>query len=241
MQFHIYYINLNSRKDRNEHMKQVLNIFDVLNIKYERIEAINGADINLNDLINSNIINKNVNLTRGQIGCALSHILAWTKFIESDYKFGIFFEDDIITNKKYFDDIFVNAIKTIENIDFDWCYLGSNIMSDVEYYNATDINKYFYKLHKFPYGAHAYILTKNGAQKLINYFKKVTIWHPLDFIFRIEHDYYRLFNQKFNIISIKPDMIYYNSFDKQRFKYECGKEFLFYAKNWSDSDTGTIK
>ena len=79
----IYYINLKKDIERNSFIKKNL---DELNIKYERIEAINGNDINIEKKYT--VINTDDFIaTNGQIGCYLSHIKCYEKFIESKYEY----------------------------------------------------------------------------------------------------------------------------------------------------------
>lgn len=90
MNFQIYYINLKKRTDRNEKMIKKLKYFRQFKIGYERIDAIDGNDININKLIFRGILSSNCKLRRGEIGCSLSHIKAWKTFLLSKFNFGIF-------------------------------------------------------------------------------------------------------------------------------------------------------
>lgn len=93
----VYYINLEHRLDRKEHIEKLLDESGLLSIS-ERINAISHV--------------------AGQIGCIMSHILTLEKFIESNEEYCLILEDDFSSDnseslkldiKKIFDD----------NIDFD--------------------------------------------------------------------------------------------------------------------------
>jgi len=248
--FYIYYINMNNRQDRDNSMKILLKTFDQFNINYERIEAIDGRDLDINELISNNVVNNDYMKTnykrdfkRGEVGCVLSHIKSWKKFLESDYKYGIFFEDDIEINKEYFDIIFPNILTELPEHNFDWCYLGMNGLGFVNDYYKKIISKYFYETESISYGCHAYILSREGANKILKYYDKVKIYHPLDFNFRVINDYPINFNEKFNFIMVKPDFLYYkdDSYNKENVIWKRGREFIIYSKDWSDSDTSKIK
>jgi GR25 family glycosyltransferase involved in LPS biosynthesis len=235
--YHIYYINLKNRISRNEKMVKLLE--ENFNIEYERIEAINGNDLNISNLIEENVVgNNHYNLRRGVIGCSLSHISSWKKFLNSSYEYGIFFEDDIDINKKYFNDVFDKVINFIPNIIFDWCYLSFNSLGNLKAYEGCEINDYLYIPNELSYGCQAYILSKTGVSKLIKYYDKVKIYHPVDFTYRIKYDYNRFFNEEFNFIAVKPDFKYYN-FEYTTYQYS--KEFCIYAVDFNDSDTSKIK
>jgi GR25 family glycosyltransferase involved in LPS biosynthesis len=103
----IYYINLDHRADRNDHL---VNELDKINYPKEKIEKISA------------IYEKE----KGHLGCSKSHILALQKFIESPHETCIILEDDfefIVPPEE--------AIQMINNlfenkIDFDVCMLAIN-------------------------------------------------------------------------------------------------------------------
>jgi GR25 family glycosyltransferase involved in LPS biosynthesis len=113
----------------------------------------------------------------GSIGCALSHLKTWKTFIKSNEEYCIVFEDDILL-KNNFVKRFKRALKYTPK-DYDILYLGSfggnsnsNFfsivfdflqMSSLKY---SVINKYISK-PKVALGAHAYVLSRKGAQQLI--------------------------------------------------------------------------
>ena len=90
----IFVINL--KKDI-EKKKNILTIFAKLNItNYEIFDAINGNT--LTDFeINSNWYDpwSHLHLTKGEVGCALSHYNLWQK-IKTENKMAMILEDDFI-------------------------------------------------------------------------------------------------------------------------------------------------
>src|SRR4029078_1537214 len=91
----IYYINLERRKDRDDHMKSLLNKFNLYD-KSERIQAVDGNKINIYELTGI-ITDKGIRdahnnyqkvftfLTKGGIGCALSHKKIWELVKNNNY------------------------------------------------------------------------------------------------------------------------------------------------------------
>ncbi len=243
--FHIYYINLQSRPDRNKNMQYVLQNFNKFNIDYERINAIDGYDLNLDELIHNDIIDYKTDklerpLKRGEIACTLSHIDAWKIFLNSTYNYGIFLEDDILISQPYFDEIMGKVLELIPKTIFDWCYLSFNSLEALNTYEGPDIKNVFYRVISPGYGTHAYILNKYGCKKILNYYQQQKISHPLDFMHIIKSEYKKIFNQPFEIISVKPDFHYYKTFNKDNFVYNKGKEFPIYVNDFADSDTSKI-
>ena len=105
---HIYYINLNQRKDRMLSIETQLKIF---NLKGERIEATFIKDFPAK-------------------GCTSSHIKCITNAIENNYKNILILEDDFIFVMPQ--DEFENKLKYFFNIHKDWNVLllnGSHVKS----------------------------------------------------------------------------------------------------------------
>lgn len=106
-------------------------------------------------------------MTKGEIGCAVSHYLIWleiVKLVENkqlrmDSKI-LILEDDI-----YFSDNFVNNFQLFMseiNFDYDLLYIGRDPCElDKEVMVTKHIRTVCYS-----YGAHAYLLTYEGAKKL---------------------------------------------------------------------------
>lgn len=185
----IYYINLDKDIERNSNMK---NMLDKLNIKYERIQGINGSDINIKKKYKI-LYNTPCLMSRGQYGCYLSHIKCYEKFIKSNYKYLIILEDDTILNdnfKNSITNLFDNYNKLLkEKIDF--IYLSrSNIIKEQYKVNIKYFNDDFiYSPEIFGYGFHSYFLTKNGSKKLLNiindakiHYDKHDLFAPIDLL-----------------------------------------------------------
>jgi len=111
----IYYINLEHRKDRYEHInKELLKT----NIDVSKINRING--LYLKDF--------------GILGCAKSHILALEAFIKtsSNIKNCVIFEDDFIFTKEQneINELINSFFKYIE--EYDVLMLASNTLYEIE-------------------------------------------------------------------------------------------------------------
>ena len=130
----IYVINLKKDTDKR---KRITSIFQKLNItNYEIFDAVNG-----NELKHFEINKKwydpwsHLHLTKGEVGCALSHYQLWQK-IKKEKKMAMILEDDfIIDNEK----LFVECANYEENYTkkvcstFEVLYLGRKKMSqDIE-------------------------------------------------------------------------------------------------------------
>ncbi len=113
---------------------------------------------------------------KSSIGCAMSHIKVWEKFLESDKETAVVFEDDIITNE-YLTPYVINEIISNTPDDFDLLYLGwfgasanDNIFSNLM--GILGVRRDFQEINdliivpKVSLGLHGYVLSRKGAQKL---------------------------------------------------------------------------
>ena len=164
----IYYINLKRRPDRKKHVEEQLNKYTT---KYTRFEAYDGKKLNLN-YVDENIIHKDnlkdalsdkktfgITITKGAIGCAMSHHSIWEKIANSNYEKVLIVEDDIEINDNIYN---FNSIYNEVPKDWDILYIGSG-----QYKKDEKITNSISKLdHAF--GLFGYIINSRSARKLLN-------------------------------------------------------------------------
>tara|TARA_B100000902_G_scaffold379478_1_gene413840 strand:+ start:1176 stop:1922 length:747 start_codon:yes stop_codon:yes gene_type:complete len=104
-EFKIYVVNLKRDEERR---KNIINEIEKQNIKnYEIIDAVDGNELNEYELDTLTFKNKkkfnqwNSKMSPSQIGCALSHIKIYKKFINTDFKLAFILEDDAIFLKNF--------------------------------------------------------------------------------------------------------------------------------------------
>ena len=115
--FKIYVVNLKNDLDRR---KNIINEIEKQNIKnYEIIDAINGNELSEQELNNlsykdKNLINPwNIKMSPSQVGCALSHIKIYKKFIKTDHNYALILEDDAVFIKSFNEDLKKLILKNI--------------------------------------------------------------------------------------------------------------------------------
>jgi len=90
----LYVINLDRSPDRLKHITQV---FNALNLDFTRISAVDGKNLSEAELANVTQIRKWPKpLTRGEVGCLLSHRECLRQGVEQGAPFFAIFEDDIM-------------------------------------------------------------------------------------------------------------------------------------------------
>ena len=249
------YLNLDFRTDRKESIEKELehtkNLFPS-----RRVSGIYGKELDLKKYIRDKTLTPNPRwdghpFTRGQLGCMLSHLKTWKEFLKTDkkYKYLLLLEDDVVINKSYFDKMFPLVMKNIDKLDFDWLYLGRQSLGHKGFYKGSVCKGIFYTPTKCGSGNHSYILSRKGAENMIKYLEipkkeffnnnifKFPSW-PMDVLDRHKKFYNRYMRKSLKIFSVIPINFHkkreYSSLTKIHSK---SREFLFYAKNWNDSDT----
>ncbi len=100
-------------------------------------------------------------MTCGEIGCGMSHWNAWKKVASNDQKFSLVLEDDIGFTDKFVSDLGMCLDQLPSNTDLAYIYRKA-----LDQENETVINDYWTRA-KRSYWTCAYVLTKQGAQKLL--------------------------------------------------------------------------
>ena len=124
---------------------------------------------------------------KGEIGCILSHLLVWRSIyqnnnFEKNDLFAIFEDDAFFTDN--FNEKWEKSLKKIKNNDIDILYIGGAFIKDFQSNNLDKWEKVddnLYKTSNEPRTTHGYIITKKGAEKLIELANsEYGICEPLD-------------------------------------------------------------
>ncbi|HIF9138804.1 TPA: glycosyltransferase family 25 protein [Photobacterium damselae] len=176
----IYTINLKKNTERRE---RILQQAASVGVRIDFIDAVVGVDLDekyIDSLSEKSSCFIGRTLSKGEIGCYLSHVKAIKKFLLSNDDFAIITEDDII-----FNDSFTSFHKKMSelrahNIFFDVILLGYR-NGYGSFWGRSKISEY--ELLRFSdngYGAHAYLISRNGALKIIAEASE-PIW-PFDYV-----------------------------------------------------------
>ena len=136
-----------------------------LNLKVDYTYSFDGSQLDLEKLKTDGIIDKSCKMTKGEIGCYLSHVHMLKKSLTQNKKI-LVIEDDIKTEKDTFDKI--NKVLKIAPKDFELLFIGYN------YYE-----KYEFENNNLVHGTQSYIVnTKLLTEEKIN--KLYPIKEPID-------------------------------------------------------------
>jgi GR25 family glycosyltransferase involved in LPS biosynthesis len=139
------------------------------NAGFSNIHIIDGVDVRTDEDLERNMFEFGTKylgkkLSRGQIGCFLSHMKVYKKIINENIPFATIFEDDVffhpqwnILSKEYYD-------KTPKDYDIVW--MGTQCgLKDKDLPEIVSMSSFC---------PHAYIITKKGAQILTSLLIHVT-------------------------------------------------------------------
>lgn len=159
-----YYINLAERTDRKENMEKLFSQINVTD--YVRIEGVDGNLVDYQKVIANKMkvceswIDplEDRPLTPGEVGCILSHIIAWNNIAQSGQP-GVILEDDLYLSADSY-----NENEVFEKLkETDLLYLTK--------YNMDKNNKELDSKFEEPgycYWTSGYAVTPEGAGKLLN-------------------------------------------------------------------------
>lgn len=186
----IYIINLPRQKSR---LNSILSHLSKCSIPFNIIDAVDGTTFEEKQQ-SQHAPDALIKLSKGQIACYLSHIKAWNAFIESGNQFAWILEDDsrikYIYARKL--DRLINELNKIDlSWDFIYTYRGEprvlvyelnrlNLQSFIDKFQRQSdyaISKHF-TLNAPCTCSAGYIISRNGAAKLIKLSKQITL--PID-------------------------------------------------------------
>jgi glycosyl transferase, family 25 len=158
-----YVINVEHSRERMAHMTSVLSILD---IAFERFDAIYGARIDEHPL--ARIVGQNGYrpLGLGEVGCLLSHIEVWRLVAAGSDEFAAIFEDDVFLDSRLplllqGPQLFPPGADVVK-LD---THSRPTYLAHREYPGPESLR--FRRLRSRHYGSAAYILSRSAARRLL--------------------------------------------------------------------------
>lgn len=180
-----FVVNLTRRADR-------LKTFDsICPVKYTKFSAVDGKKLKPTIQLQQLFENNDYNMRRGIVGCALSHIKLLVQLVNSDKNAYCILEDDITFTDNFVDKV-QQVLKKLENSEWDFIYLGHSLYLQYREKgcydkttrpNANKWNKPLSLLRSMG-GAYGYIITKKGAEKMLNFINTNSMTNAIDTVFQ---------------------------------------------------------
>lgn len=192
----IFVINLIQSKDRRENVAQQ---FKKTDLEPDFFAAIDGRALTQEEL-KSLVVDTNY-LSRGEIGCATSHLNIYRKMIESELSFALIFEDDITFSEKFTEEAIDKIANYIDNIPADKPTVilldDSSFAEKAVHYIDNDI------IIRKPVNAfltHAYFINLQAAKNILK------IQTPLKF--EIDAWKYYIYLNQLELYCVSPTLVY---------------------------------
>jgi len=177
-----FVINLDKNTDRLKHFMDSYQKSDIKDIPIERFNAINGKEVDLKKYVTTRAYDqimsaetngyrlRHYELTRGAVGCFLSHTALYKKLLDDpDHEYYFIFEDD-----SYIPPSVIKPIQFyMENAPSDWDMMLFGVIREVlEPKNSATFQteswaKYYDKV-KIWWGLFGYAINKKGAKRFLD-------------------------------------------------------------------------
>jgi GR25 family glycosyltransferase involved in LPS biosynthesis len=199
----IYYINLERRKDRNEHF---INQCHKHNLPFDKIERFNALDALTYKFSNNELVMfkdvdyKNKIFETKIMGNQLSHYYILKDIVKNNYKNVIIFQDDVVLKDDflfYFKNIMNNMPQDTEIINFGlhkyaayntfipWDLKTNTYLTDSDL-SFQSVNNYICKMNtKYNPCSLAYLVTLQGAINFVNYFNSIGFLRATDYNYNV--------------------------------------------------------
>jgi len=173
--FDVYVINLVSNTERLESFKYQYEKSDLAWKKYIVYPAVVGKELDIIKYVTPDAYNQvmetdatkrrkhHYDITKGAVGCYLSHLDIYRKIAASNKKYGLIFEDDVMIATDFYKRM-LYGLNTIPD-DWDIYLLGLICLK-------CDIKSEYINVNRF-WGLHGYLVKKEAAQRLVNNLDKL--------------------------------------------------------------------
>ncbi|KAM4635771.1 procollagen galactosyltransferase 2 [Polymixia lowei] len=168
----IYLINLRRRQDRRERMLFSLN---ELEVDVKVVDAIDGNALNSSDI---KILGVDLlpgyydpfsgrTLTKGEVGCFLSHYYIWKEMVDQQMDKALVFEDDVRFQANFKRRV-LRLMEEVELVELDWdiIYLGRKQVNPGNEEAVENVRNLV--VADYSYWTLSYAISLQGAQKLLN-------------------------------------------------------------------------
>jgi glycosyl transferase, family 25 len=167
----IFVISLRSAENRRAHIEKQ---FKQLNLDFEWFDAIDGKKLNeedINKYCDIQAIRNAPNwLSRGAIGCALSHFFVYQEIIKRNLPFALIFEDDVLLQND-FKDVVLSTLSHLNDNQIISLYYQSWQPLKLSKSNYIPLTKGFGLFEPVdicqPINAVAYIITNSACRSMV--------------------------------------------------------------------------
>lgn len=177
-------INLDRRQDRLAKMTQSLN---KIGIPFRRFSAVDGLKLTNSSQLQIIFDNNDYNMRRGMVGCAMSHIQLWIDFINNGQdRLLCVLEDDLELLPK-FQEKLETVVSSLLYQKGEFVYLGHHPRKEFDspslYEDKPPILERWKTIKSLTHslgGTGGYIITKQGAIKMLEFINRTGMTNGID-------------------------------------------------------------
>ncbi|MDB4078607.1 glycosyltransferase family 25 protein [Amylibacter sp.] len=175
----VWVINLKKRPDRLEKIRKRL---DQLGVEWKNIEAIDGHNCEESALNVSTKVGEIGFLSNNTRACSASHYKAWELLISKKVNYGIILEDDVELSDEFkdllYDESWIPSRSNLIKLEKFAPNKVSKILIGSVLSHALGNTRHVHKMYSRHTGAAAYLLSRKGAEKLVEWNSQFTV--PVD-------------------------------------------------------------
>lgn len=175
-------INMDKNQDRLAYFTKQYKESDLSTVPFQRFSAVDGKKLEIESLLTEKALQeilemertgyrtKHYQLSRGAVGCYISHMNVFRNIAEGDAPYGLVFEDDVVIPPS----IWKLTVTNIQKIPPDWdiVLLGCYCIVCKKHDVYSDTNRFFFM--------HAYVIKKDAAKKILAYLDNRRIDQQID-------------------------------------------------------------
>ena len=195
----VFVINLDKSTER---MARISERLDELEVPFERIPAVYGAELSQEELETNYDPELNVKQYRrelpcGEIGCYMSHIKAWRMIVKRKLSCAIVLEDDITIEKEFrgFAERLAGSAYSFDIVKFFCSKKNPNIVSSA----PIGPNHSLCRFRKVLSGNQGQLITYDGAKKLLATYQR--FGRPVDV------DIQHWWESGINVLGVFPSVV----------------------------------
>nr|XP_033817853.1 inactive glycosyltransferase 25 family member 3 [Geotrypetes seraphini] len=214
----VFLINLKRRTDRRERMLRSLY---ELEISCEVMDAVDGSALNSSDIkkLGVDLLPgyfdpfSGRTLTKGEVGCFLSHFTVWKEVVERQLDYALVMEDDV-RFEGFFKQRLIRLIKEVTEAELNWdlIYLGRKQVNTEPEEPVAGVKNLVHA--SYSYWTLGYVISLQGAQKLLNA-EPLPRMLPVDEFLPIMSDTHpneqykaHFANRNLKVFSVQPLLLY---------------------------------
>jgi glycosyl transferase family 25 len=198
----VFVISLPSAKERQEKLKAE---FKTHGLNFSFFDAVDGRDFRMDTRAEYNGRKRRCffgkDLTGGEMGCLLSHRAIYQHMVDKHMPRALIFEDDARLHEDFVD--VVKKLDAHQGAQYDLVrFLSSDKVARLKQRKVVSLGQGYSlnRLQTTPGGAHGYLITRNGALKLLKATRRN--WRPIDTL--IGH----VWSTRLNAFIIQPGIVW---------------------------------